>query len=677
MKPRAVSAFVVWAILMGSPLFAWNSVQFKIVDIGSNPLKKAVVTFVYANVDLHPPPTEPFEQVNQKLTLETDADGLTPVFNWGGSGVDSICNVIVTDSLGVDTVKDLRTVTAKMLESNTAGNDIDDHYNYIKTYKLDYKWEKSPNPKDSGSVMMPGIPYQIVYDPPGDGSSASLTKTSEVTTSVKTNFGMNAGATLSFGYGFEVPLVASADIEVAASVSYKRNTENEFTATVKKANQIATSSAVDALYTGPGRGDVFLAPSLLIHWQLYRSWKPKDPKRYRGAGADTGYVYKIFYRPVQNSANTENLLSAYSLTEMFKNQPAVLAQILSTSAIDPATNRIRRTLVDANGNPIGSRLVKLEDYTGVSGGVVKTGSIDSSVTQAVTVSSEFDIGVEASAKITAGGASVGTKLSVGVTVGGSRAESKVFTRSMSYTISDANAWDYLRYRLYVDRTYGTYVFDVDSAQSWTSLPLEAGYSSPAIDWRVTADHDTVTIPFGQTAVFKLSVANRNRSNASALDTIRSVAVSAIMLSGAQVVTDPLELESPRGADRLVTVSVTPPSVGFYPVQIKLAGSVGQPPSQLLSLEKVVPLVVNVLPAVSVDGSKVPVSDLARRGLNMDVRVASSLSWILVARDLKGNVQDSWTGFGPQSVRLPAASGVRLFRLQTGSGEVRELIGSNL
>lgn len=648
---------VLGLLMAAQQVLAWSTVRIRVVDIGLKPVANANVRYQYHSGD-----GGPFS-----MTQTTDDSGYTPVFDAGGAEFDSIWNLTATD--GVDTAYGTAAVTKAQMDAGTAGNELKDSYNYRKTYRLDYRWTKSPLASDSGFVVVPGVPYQVVYDPPGDASMASQKNSTTFQTSVKTSFGSNLGATLSFGYSIDA-LVVSAETEVAASVNYKQAKENEFTVTVARSQTLATSAGADPLVVGPGRGDLFLMPSLKMKWQLWRSWQPKDPKRYKGQGADTGYVYKLVYSPVADPSNTQLVVTANYLRETYASQPALLARLLGASAIDPATGRVRDALRHpVTGIPTGSRLALLNggSLTAVSGG---GGGIsedyDSSVTQSETVTWELDIGLEAMAKVTAGGASVGTKLTAGISVGGAKADARTFARSIHYEVADAQPWDIVSYRLYLDRVYGTYVFDVDTTTSWTSIPFEAGYSRPSIDWRVRADRDTIQVAKGQTARFALEVLNRNRTGASSLDTIRAISVGAIRLSGTDVVVDPVELNSPRGVARTVNVAVAAPDTGTYRVEIKLVGSVGQLNAQTTSLEQVVPLVVKVVPTTAVKPAHRK-GDLRIKGALLAVTAEPGEEWSLEFRDLGGRKLGATRGVGAVDLPLPEGSGLVVARWSSASG----------
>lgn len=640
-------------------LWAWNTTTICVQDRGGKPYPKAWVAYSYSNIDVS----------KHSYSNPTDTSGCL-AWDGGGSGFDSIWNLRISDSLKLDTTKVPDTIRNAAVYDRTVPNQAVDHNSYKQTYKIDYAWTPSPLATDSGYVTLPGVPYQILYDPPGDGSFASLAQDTALRTSVKTSFGYGAGASLSVGYGYEAPLgIASAEVEVSASVDYKHNTENEFTATVHSGSGLQTSNIADPTVTGPGRGDLFVVPSLRIKWHLYRSYHPKDTLALKD-----GYVYKLYYQPVRDTSSTLLKVTADYLQNAFSTQPDALAQILGASVIDPATHRIRKTLVDSvTHQPKTSRLTLISSGAELlsGGGSVVSTNFSKEVTQATTVSYEIDIGAEASAKIKVGGVSAGASLRADVSIGKSSGNTSTYNRAFSESLVDANPWDVLRYRMYLDNTYGVYVFDVDSSQSWTSLPFESGYSSPAVDWQIAADHDTLVVAAGAKAVFHVGVLNHNRTGNTSLDTIQSVAVSVSRNSGASVSIDPSELQSPRGATKSVNVTAWAMDTGFYAIIVKFSGTLNNGVSQLTPLERNVPLTLLVTSNTGLRGaSKIPDARLSRVGRAGRVSVPQGVEWTLRTEDVQGRTLQNLSGRGPAAVDLVPSQGLAITRLVSAAGTAR-------
>lgn len=342
--------------------------------------------------------------------------------------------------------------------------------------------------------------------------------------------------------------------------------------------------------------------------------------------------------------------------------------------IDPATHRIRHSLVDSSTHqPKTSRLTLISSGAELlsGGGSVLSATFSKEVSQATTVSYDIDIGAEASAKIKAGGFSVGATLKADVSVGKSSGNTSTYNRTFSESLVDANPWDVLRYRMYLDNTYGVYVFDVDSSQSWTSLPFESGYSSPSIDWQIQPDHDTLRVQAGENAVFQVGVLNHNRTGNTSLDTIQSVVVSVSQNSGASVTADPTELQSPRGVSKTVNVTTSATDTGTYAIIVKFAGTLNNGVSQVTPLTQNVPLTLIVTPATGVrPGSKLPDVRLSRLGRAGRVSVPEGVEWTLRTEDVQGRTLQNLSGRGSEAVDLVQPRGVAITRLVSSAGSAR-------
>ena len=655
MQRRSAPTVLAMIAVAAHSIWAWSTTTICVQDRGGKPYPKAFVSYNFADGD----------GSGLTMRMTTDTSGCAV---WDNSATfDSIWNLQIADSLKLDTTRIPDTIRNSAVYNQTVPNQAADHNDYKQTYKIDYAWTPSPLATDSGYATLPGVPYQILYDPPGDGSFASLAQDTSLQTSVKTSFGYGAGASLSVGFGYEAPLgIASAEVEVSASVDYKHNTENEFTATVHSGSSLQTSNIADPTVTGPGRGDLFVVPSLRIKWHLYRSYHPKDT-----LAAKDGYVYKLYYQPVRDTSSTLLKVTANYLQNTFANQPAALAQILGASVIDPATHRIRHSLVDSvTHQPKTSRLTSISSGAELlsGGGSILSTNFSKEVSQATTVSYDIDIGAEASAKIKVGGVSAGATLKADVSIGKSSGNTSTYNRAFSESLVDANPWDVLRYRMYLDNTYGVYVFDVDSSQSWTSLPFESGYSSPAIDWQISPDHDTLRVAPGENAVFHVGVLNHNRTGNTSLDTIQSVVVSVSQNSGASVATDPTELQSPRGVAKTVNVTTSATDTGTYAIIVKFSGTLNNGVSQVTPLTLNVPLTLVVTSNTGLrTGSGLSRVRLSRVGRAGRVSVPEGVEWTLRTEDVQGRTLQNLSGRGPAAVDLVRPVGVAITRLVSAAG----------
>jgi hypothetical protein len=482
---------------------------------------------------------------------------------------------------------------------------------------------------------------------------------------VTASFGTSLGASLSLGYSYENALYNSgASIDVTASVKYAYNKDNNFTATMAQTQGLTSSSQSDASIVGPGRGDVLVCPSLRMKWQLKRFPALNDPLAY----AD-GYIYRLFYTPVADPSNTQQVITASQLPDMMRGDTATLRKIQEVSVIDPQTHRIRSNFLDANGTILNDRLVKVDDGITLSGGGTGVNrGYDSTVSKTVTVTQNFEVGTEVAAKLKVGGFTAGATLSASLAIGGVKEKNQTFSRSVSYAAVDANPWDQIRYTTYLDRTYGVYVFQVDSTQSWSSFPYETGYSSPAVQLGVKADRDTLFLVPGATDTFRLSVSNLNRSAKADLDKFAGVTIGSIVNSGAIVSSDGNTWNIDRTTVRTFKISASARDTGTYEIVVPLTAVVGG-----LDYTQNVPLtlIVSEPIPVKVNAQSVPVVRMVNAGGMVRVMCASDAAWKLSVRDISGRLLMTRTGTGAGAISLPVATGMLLQTLEVGGTRLQQ------
>lgn len=542
---------------------------------------------------------------------------------------------------------------------------------FVDTVIVDYKWTPSPDSADSGTFTIPGVPYQILYDPPGGASSVSIMNTSSQQTNATVSFGTNAGVTLEFSYNSN-GLIVSNEFSVSASVNYTYNKDNTFAVQISKSTTLAKdNSGLDASMYGPGRGDVFLCPKLKMHWQLKRAYAPWDSAAY----SVDGYVYRLFYNPISDPANADVLTSAAQLNRYFPDT-TLLNRVLAASVIDPVTRRIRSDLVDrSTGAPIGNRLQLLDNVNlSVDGGNSVTKSSDSSVTQSTTVTTSLAISTTVSDKLTiAKTVSIGGSITAGVTIGGVHGSTQTMDRQTSYTVYDPNSWDKITIRTYLDRVYGVYVFDVDSSDSWTSFPFEDGYSRPAVMMDVSTDHDTLALAPGAVDTFRLAVTNASRSGCTVvsdcmgLDTIHAVSASIAVNSGADVSAPSGTWNILRNAPTTFKVAASATNTGTYPLEVNLSGTV-----QGIAYIQTKHLTLRVGNEVGIAESKSVATRLVNMGSAVRVECEAGKAWTLQVRDLEGRLLLERAGTGTQSVPLASVHGVAVQELLADGQRLRQI-----
>ncbi|MFW6254828.1 MAG: hypothetical protein ACOC41_07865 [Chitinivibrionales bacterium] len=438
--------------------------------------------------------------------------------------------------------------------------DISSNQNFVldTTVEMSIKWEFSSSAEDSGRFLVPGLVYQILYDPPGDQSQAQLTEGVERTTSLSTRIATSLGAELTFGYSYSSPLFGfGGEFEVSTGVNYRQESENEFTVTIEETEQIETAATSNPETVGPGRGDVVVTQGVWVRWALGRAYRPDHPDAY-----EDGYIYKFFYAPIPGSGTVLKRVTYSYLSEEFSEHPQFIEHVKDVSVIDESTGRIKPDL-------IGTPRLSWVERTQISGDLPFTRTYTESQTQATTLTQEVELSASVMAKITSGGASAGGKLSMSFSTGSSQTSSTTHQRSFGLTYFDDEAWDVTVMDVYIDNQFGVYVFDVDSSQSLSSYPFEDLYSWQAVDFTVATDSVSKTALQDDTIRFTLDVLNTSASPHSSLSVLDPVGARVVQTSGASVSIDPVSVAAGKSSPAAMRIAVTPPSPGIYPIRIVL------------------------------------------------------------------------------------------------------------
>gem|GEM_PF-4941518 len=342
------------------------------------------------------------------------------------------------------------------------------------------RWEADPAPGSTDTLVYPAYITQVLYDPPGNGSSATLSSGQTITNSSKFNVGGSAGVTAFFGSEVASDVWTAGcgfDLQVTGGikVSVDRETENTQTYAVTSGLQTSVDASMGK-YIGPGRGDLVSYLPLKLERKLYR--RPKI--NVLNPATDADYTYYLMSQILPDPNSKIHYTTIANMLETTKGDSSIYKYIQDEFAIDLGTHRVRKEL-------IGNRLVARPDLDlSFSGGTPLNQSSTLTSSASVTHSISGTISAEVSTKIILGTIKVGGSLSFEATVGGSETSAKENTRTVAYTLADNEGWDNFKISTYYDKRFGVYVFDVDSAQSNSSWPYEDCYSRKSVDWQIVS-----------------------------------------------------------------------------------------------------------------------------------------------------------------------------------------------
>jgi len=350
----------------------------------------------------------------------------------------------------------------------------------------------------------------ILYAPPGNTSSVTLSKSSTLSSSYSTENSLSSS--LSIGVGVDVEpeaLTGECGLEAEASVSISKslNTGSSVDGSVMTSQEWTLS-----------RG----SPDHVIYDMLrLRGFVLRHPRldKLLDAGniPDTDFVaYRIVVPDPQKSLQcvpVADFVSTYG-----KDSVAM-------AHLDSIYVKNRATGVVNTAHPLISGQPKFVHYIGGTS-AASSGTVDVTTSKTLTESYTLGVGAAASLKLIAGSfaVSISSSLDVSHTVG--KSSSATTGQGVTYGVSDNVPWDEFNYKYWIDPVYGNIVFEWDSSAtynggypSYSSAPWD-GHSRKAADLRYSYRFASQSSSFNAPVICTLFVTNATqyhpRSSSSAL-----------------------------------------------------------------------------------------------------------------------------------------------------------------
>lgn len=330
------------------------------------------------------------------------------------------------------------------------------------------------NIQAQGTTLAPQIPYMILHDPPGDGSSSEFLASRQTCRSFSTSY-LIGGAARVWGRakaGFEtkgaVPAEAYVELEAGLSVGVEHASQTETELCITTTNTFGTSDGDEN--TG-NAGDLFIGSGNILEYGVARTLI------FDANSCTTKLEKTLAFRTVGQYVQfsmTESQIRADIIEQQkIVDNPAFTQDVRARAAsqID-AWNRVlelnEANKANAFGNP----------QTKVFGGQVTVAeetevSTTSVQTIETTVSIGLDVAVEVGAEIQGSGGAAGVQVEIRSEFGESTTTSGSTTQVIGYTLTDDDATDRFNITVGKDPMYGTPVFALN-AGSQTSCPYEGG-----------------------------------------------------------------------------------------------------------------------------------------------------------------------------------------------------------
>ncbi len=368
-----------------------------------------------------------------------------------------------------------------------------------------------------GTTTDPQIPYLIVHDPPGDGSSASFQDNKTTCRSRETQYSRDESNSVhgsaKLGVKGSIGLISSIDYEFYVEFKGSGNVGDVGIKTTT--DEVCVSTGVgfstSDLPGAEGSGDVFIGFGRELYYGVYEIIDVRDCG---GAYMDR----RLIYAPVPGSDRKfvytkDAIFSEIETLKLFRDDTTQTDKTRNQSQnqID-VWEQILQLNTDNINNPDNDTL----DLVTYSAGNTQThsSSIDIVNTSSITTEHyvEGTFGLDVVLNFAGSGFGLGYEYKTSERFGATEGQMGESTQLIDYTLTDDDQGDIFSVNIVRDPMYGTPVFRLNQG-SKTSCPYEGGYrrDQPVLTIANTTDTEIYSAgtPNGGVATFKLDMCNES------------------------------------------------------------------------------------------------------------------------------------------------------------------------
>jgi hypothetical protein len=349
---------------------------------------------------------------------------------------------------------------------------------------------------DSSSQTFPFI-NKIIYCPPGYGSITTISSTTSFSgsTTISNGYSVNGSAYVAIdkhiGQSFGIITEMSFNIfdltaKFGFNYNYSSEESNSFTFLRAVSHEISTNNE-DAVIT-----EDRTIQSLLVRRRVLSSITDSSSK------VDTIKSKNCYF--IANVPVAISEMQPYSVSSFiakFKDNADVMKNFLSLYAKDTATGKLRSDYA-YKGTLIDQKHLISKD-------VNEAGSITTQISSTSSQRFSWAKGAFAELCVEVCGNGVGGSIEAEFTTSKESTQTSDSTSSISYMYTCPYKWDQIHTDIYEDKLFGTRLYAVDSATSYTTCPLEK-YTQPSVAFKYNL-HKPESIIVGQKAEYILDITN--------------------------------------------------------------------------------------------------------------------------------------------------------------------------
>lgn len=367
-----------------------------------------------------------------------------------------------------------------------------------------------------GVTATPRIPYLILHDPPGDGSSSKFLASRQTCRNFSTSFLLGGSARVwgSAKLGFETSGVVPAEVYaqytvgLTAGLEHRSQTETELCITT---TQEFSTSDLDQ-NTGTS-GDIFIGVGRRLEYGVAESLvfdpntcNTRIEKRlaFRATGEQDKFTMTE-QQIQQDIVNQQRLVDDPATDASTKSKAR--SQIKTWNQVLQLNAQNKLAAINAANGPVNT-------FGGQTSATIET-EINTSTIQTIesTISISADAALEVGAEVQGTGVAGGVEIEIRSEFGESVTNSSSNSRVTSYTLSDDDPNDLFTYRVGTDPMYGTPVFSLIESSTSSSCPYEGGLKIDqpklsAASLCATGKNILIeNVPVGNSATLNLNICN--------------------------------------------------------------------------------------------------------------------------------------------------------------------------
>ena len=378
-----------------------------------------------------------------------------------------------------------------------------------------------------GVTTEPQVPYMVVHNPPGDGSSTTITNTGTKCRSFDEATSKDESGTITgsvkLGVKGSIGFIATVDYEIYAQLSASATIGSMETRTTSKQTCVTISNSLTAQSSGNGANN----DALFVGYGVDLAYG--KVRNVRIMNGPSGYYVKIdtslIYREIEGSKK-QFFLTKSGIINDIATQTAKMNNT-SLSIKDRATalyqiNVWKQVIANdsININNAANTFIENYGYDALAGPITHSTSLDYNSSNTINVEHyvEGSVGLDVVVNVGGSGFAIGGKFSTSKRFGQAVSSTGGISQNISYSLYDNDAGDHFEMRVVKDPVYGTPIF-LTKPGTKSSCPFEGGYQrdQPSLKFQAVPNAISYTVPnvaVGTTSQFGINLCNNSNETRS-------------------------------------------------------------------------------------------------------------------------------------------------------------------